>query len=304
MSGGTGGARLAAGFDAVLPPGDLTVIANTGDDEEFWGLHVCPDIDAVVYRLAGVFDESVGYGRKDETFNTLEALARLGEETWFRLGDRDIAMHVLRAGMLARGLTLTEASLEIGRRFQLRSRVVPMSDDRMRTRVTTDRGTVSLQQYFVRDHLQPALRGIEFDGQDSARPSPAALEAMQRADLVVIGPSNPLISIDPILAVLGAHVVRDKTLAVTPIVGGRALKGPTVDMMRAMDLDPSPLEIARMYRDRCSRFVLDTVDAEFEPQIAALGYRVLVCDTVMSDGGVSLARTIVDWVTRPSSSPP
>ena len=288
---------MAAGFDAVLPAGDLTVIANTGDDDEFWGLLVCPDIDAVVYRLAGVFNERAGYGQTDETFNTLEALDRLGEETWFRLGDRDIAMHVLRADMLARGLTLTEASLELGRRFQLRSRVVPMSDDRLRTRVITDRGNLSLQQYFVRDHLEPRLSGIEFDGQESARPSPVALETVQQAQLVVIGPSNPLISIDPILTVLGAAVTRDKTVAVTPIVGGHALKGPTVEMMRAMDLDPSPVEVARMYRDRCSRFVLDTVDAELESQIAALGYRVLVCDTVMSDGGIGLARRIVEWAT-------
>ena len=278
-----------------MPAGDLTVIANTGDDDEFWGLLVCPDIDAVVYRLAGVFNEPVGYGQEDETFNTLEALARLGEETWFRLGDRDIAMHVLRSDMLARGLTLTEASLELGRRFHLKSRVMPMSDDRLRTRVSTDRGTLSLQQYFVREHLEPQLHGIEFDGQDSARPSPAALESVQQADLVVIGPSNPLISIDPILAVLGEAITPDKTVAVTPIVGGQALKGPTVEMMRAMDLDPSPAEVGRMYRDRCSRFVLDTIDAELEQQIAALGYRVLVCDTVMSDGGIGLARQIVEW---------
>jgi len=288
---------LAAGFDAVLPAGDLTVIANTGDDDEFWGLRVCPDIDAAVYRLAGVFNEPVGYVQKDETFNTLEALDRLGEETWFRLGDRDIAMHVLRADMLARGLTLTEASLEIGRRFQLKSRVVPMSDERLRTRVMTDSGNLSLQQYFVRDHLEPRLSGIEFDGQETGRPSPAALEAVQQAQLVVIGPSNPLISIDPILTVLGAAVAREKTVAVTPIVGGHALKGPTVEMMRAMDLDPSPVEVARRYRDRCSRFVLDMIDAELESQIAALGYRVLVCDTVMSDGGIGLARRIVEWAT-------
>lgn len=273
------------------------MIANTGDDDEFWGLLVCPDIDAVIYRLAGVFNEAVGYGQKDETFEALGVLERLGEQTWFRLGDRDIAMHVLRADMLGRGATISEASLELCRRFKLKSRVLPVTDDPMRTRIVTDRGTLSLQEYFVRERLQPALRGIEFDGRDRARPSPVAAEALRRADLVVIGPSNPLISIDPILAIVGDLLQADRTVAVSPIVGGRALKGPTVEMMRAMDLDPSPLEVARRYRAQCSRFVLDTADARLEKEIEGLGYRVLVTDTVMDDRGVRLARKILEWPT-------
>lgn len=300
LAGGTGGARLAAGFDSVLPAGDLTVIANTGDDDEFWGLLVCPDIDAVIYRLAGVFDESAGFGQAGETFHALEALRRMGEQTWFRIGDRDLATHVLRAEMLRRGATLTEATLELCRRFNLRSRVVPVSDDPVRTRFVTERGTLSFQQYFVREQLQPALRSIDFDGLDAARLSPAAAAALEKAELVVIGPSNPLISIDPVLAVAGAALRPAVVVAVSPIVRGQALKGPTVEMMRAMDLDPSPVEVARRYRDRCSGFVLDSRDGGIAATIEGLGYAVLVCDTVMGadGGGARLAREILGWWTR------
>ena len=281
----------------MLPGGGLTVIANTADDEEFWGLLVCPDVDAVIYRLAGVFNEAAGYGQKDETFHALGVLRVLGEETWFRIGDRDLAVHVLRAEMLRRGATLTEASLELCRRFGLRSRVVPMSDDPVRTRFSTDRGTLSLQQYFVRERLEPALRAIDFEGLESARPSSAAVAAVDEADLIVIGPSNPLISIDPVLGVIGDRIRRDVTVAVSPIVGGRALKGPTVEMMRSMDLDPSPVEVARRYRDRCSGFVLDARDSQLREHVETLDYRVLECDTVMDDGGARLAREILRWST-------
>ncbi len=297
IAGGTGGAKLAAGFDAVLPGGDLTVIANTADDDEFWGLLVCPDVDAVIYRLAGEFNETAGYGQKDETFHTLDALRAMGEKTWFRIGDKDLATHVLRAEMLRRGATLTEASLDLCRRFSLKSRVVPMSDDPVRTRFITDQGTLSLQEYFVRERLGPALRAIDFDGLETARLSPAAGAALHDADLVVIGPSNPLISIDPVLEVIGDRMRREVTVAVSPIVGGRALKGPTMEMMRAMDIDPSPVEIARRYRDRCSGFVLDARDSQLREQIEKMDYRVLECDTVMDDGGARLAREILGWST-------
>jgi LPPG:FO 2-phospho-L-lactate transferase len=271
------------------------VIANTADDDEFWGLLVCPDVDAVIYRLAGVFDEAAGYGQKDETHNALDALQRMGEETWFRIGDKDLATHVLRAEMLRRGATLTEATLELCRRFALKSRVVPMSDDPVRTRLVTERGTLSLQEYFVRERLAPALRAIEFDGLSTAGLGPGAAAALQQSDLVVIGPSNPLISIDPVLAVIADRLPRSGTVAVSPIVGGRALKGPTVEMMRALGLVPSPVEVARRYVDRCSGFVLDARDADLAGEIERLGYRVLVCDTVMNDGGASLAREILGW---------
>jgi len=294
LAGGTGGAKLAAGFQALLPPGDLTVIANTADDDEFWGLLVSPDVDATIYRLAGVFDEEAGYGQRGDTFHTLEALGRLGEPTWFRIGDRDLATHVLRAEMLRRGCRLTEGALELGRRFGSHTHVLPVTDDRLRTRFGTDRGSFSFQEYFVRERLGPALRSIEFDGGDSATPTPEVRTALASAELVVIGPSNPLISIAPILKVVGPLLARSRTVAVAPIVGGVALKGPTVEMFRALGLDPSPVAVAQMYEPVSGTFVLDARDARLAPSIEGTGWRVIVTDTVMSDGGSALAARLLE----------
>jgi len=293
LAGGTGGAKLAAGLAAQLDSADLTVIANTGDDEEFWGLLVCPDVDAVIYRLAGVFNEQAGYGMRDETFHALEMLQRLGEQAWFRIGDKDLGVHVLRAEMLRRGATLTEACLELCRRFGVGARVLPMSDQPVRTRCITGRGEFSLQEYFVRERLEPALVAIEFDGIEAARPTSAVLRALEEADLVIIGPSNPLISIDPILRVVRPALRRERTVVVTPLVGGVALKGPTVEMMRALGLEVSPVEVARRYRDVASGFVLDETDRDLAPSIEAFGYRVVIGPTVMDDGGRRLAAALL-----------
>ena len=294
LAGGTGGAKLASGFQELLSPGDLTVIANTADDDEFWGLLVSPDVDATIYRLAGVFDEAVGYGQRGDTFSTLEALGRLGEPTWFRIGDRDLATHVLRAEMLNRGCRLTETALELRRRFGLATRVLPMSDDKVRTHFVTANGTLSFQEYFVREHLAPALHAIDIRGADSARPTAEVEAALAEADLVVIGPSNPLISIAPILKVIGRLLRRERTAAVTPIVGGAALKGPTIEMLRALGFDPSPVEVARIYQAVAGTFVLDSRDDSVAKEIEGMGYRVLVRDTVMTDGGGALAQAVAE----------
>jgi LPPG:FO 2-phospho-L-lactate transferase len=293
LAGGTGGAMLASGFQSMLPAGDLTVIANTADDDEFWGLLVSPDVDAVIYRLAGAFNDQAGYGIKGDTFHTLEALVRLGEAPWFRIGDKDFATHLLRTELLRNGHRLTETALELCRLFGVDAAVLPMTDERVRTRFDTDGGVLSFQEYFVRERLAPALRRIDFDGIDSARPTPEALAAMASADIVVIGPSNPLISVAPILRVLGSHVHPDRTVAISPIVGGAALKGPTVAMMRAMGLEASPSAVAKMYAGAASAFIVDTRDAALAPAVEALGYRVLVTDTVMTDGGRRLAAAIL-----------
>jgi LPPG:FO 2-phospho-L-lactate transferase len=289
LAGGTGGAKLAAGFLSLLPGRDLTVVANTADDDEFWGLLVSPDVDAVVYRLAGAFNDEAGYGVKGDSFQVLDALERLGEPAWFRIGDKDFATHLLRSEMLRRGSRLTEASIEICRRWGVDARVLPMTDERVRTRFTTDGGVLSFQEYFVRERLSPALRAIEFEGIDSARPTPEVLAALAEADLVVIGPSNPLISIAPILKVIGSNLPRDRTVAITPIVGGASLKGPTVAMLRAMGIDASPVAVAAMYAGIASSFVVDERDAGLAVPIEELGYRTLVHDTVMDDGGARLA---------------
>ncbi|HEY1419336.1 MAG TPA: 2-phospho-L-lactate transferase [Candidatus Dormibacteraeota bacterium] len=296
LAGGTGGAKLAVGLDAILPDRELTVVANTADDDEFWGVLVCPDIDAVIYRLAGVLNEQTGYGVRDDTFRVLEALARNGEDTWFRIGDTDFATHLVRDDLRRRGATLTEATLELCRRFGVRSRVLPMTDARVRTRFTTDEGELSFQEYFVKERLRPQLRAINFAGIDSAVPTVQVAGALADADLVVIGPSNPLISVAPILRLVGSHLTRSRTAAVTPIVAGASLKGPTVDMMQGLGIEASPIEVARMYREVAGTFVLDERDRMLASEIEELGYRVLVCDTVMRDAGRALAGVLLSSV--------
>ena len=280
-----------------MPPGHLTVIANTADDDEFWGLLVSPDVDAVIYRLAGVFNDDAGYGIKGDSFNVLEALARLGERVWFRIGDKDFATHVLRAEMLSRGCTLTECALALCVRFGIDTHVLPMTNERVRTRFLTDGGELSFQEYFVRERLEPALRRIEFEGIDTARPTREVLQALDEAELVIIGPSNPLISIAPILKVIGSLMPRDRTIAITPIVGGKSLKGPTVEMMRAVGPQPTPVEVARMYREVAAGFVLDVRDKDLAARLEEMGYRTLVFDTVMADGGGALAGRILEAFT-------
>lgn len=254
---------------------------------------MCPDVDAVIYRLAGVFDDGKGYGQRDESFELLDALGRLGEPTWFRIGDRDFATHVLRTDLMRRGATLTEATEEVCRRHGVGSKVLPMSDRPVRTRFLTAAGNLSFQEYFVRERLGPRLQAVEFDGIEDAKPTRQVLHALGEADLVVIGPSNPIISIDPIVRVAGGAIRRGRTIVVTPIVGGVALKGPTVEMMKALGLDPSPVEVARRYRGVAAAFVLDEKDAALAGDVEALGYRVTVAHTVMNDGGRGLAAALL-----------
>jgi LPPG:FO 2-phospho-L-lactate transferase len=297
LAGGTGGAKLAAAIRTMVPAGHLTVIANTADDDEFWGLLVSPDVDAVIYRLAGEFNEAAGYGMKGDSFHVLEALERIGEPAWFRIGDKDFATHLFRSEMLRRGCTLTEAALALCGRFGIDTNVLPMTNETVRTRFVTDLGELSFQEYFVRERLAPALRAIRFAGIDSARPTREVLSALLEADLVIIGPSNPLISIAPIIGVIGPHMARDRTVAITPIVGGASLKGPTVQMMRAVGPEPNPAEVARMYRDIAAGFVLDSRDQELAGDLDTLGFRTIVTDTVMTDGGGRLAARILEAFT-------
>ncbi|GAC1512454.1 MAG: 2-phospho-L-lactate transferase [Candidatus Dormibacteraceae bacterium] len=273
------------------------MVANTADDDEFWGLLVCPDVDATIYRLAGVFNETAGYGLKADSFRVLEELGRLGEPIWFRIGDKDFATHVVRAEMLRAGRSLTESAIALCDRFGIDSRVLPMTDEKVRTRFVTDSGELSFQEYFVRERLGPTLRAIEFAGIDVARPTRQVLSALQEADLVIIGPSNPLISIAPILRVIGSHMPRERTVAITPIVAGASLKGPTVEMMRAVGPDPTAVGVAGMYREVAAGFVLDSRDEELAQRIEELGFKTLVLDTVMADGGGRLAAGIFEAFT-------
>jgi LPPG:FO 2-phospho-L-lactate transferase len=297
LAGGTGAAKLAVGLQAVLAPGELSVVTNTADDVDVWGLRVCPDTDSVLFRLAGIFNEGSGFGVAEETFNVHGQMRRLGEPDWFWLGDRDLAFHIVRTDLLRRGARLTETALELGRRLGLATRVLPMADDDVRTCFSTDEGWMGFQEYFVREQLRPRLRGIRLEGLEDARPAPEAVAAVEEADLVVIGPSNPLISIAPITALLGAALRPDRTVAVSPIVGGRAIKGPTVEMMQSLLGEATPVRVAEEYRQLARRYVLDEVDRDLAPAIEALGYRVLVADTLMP--GAEEARRLATAVLEP-----
>jgi LPPG:FO 2-phospho-L-lactate transferase len=283
LSGGTGGAKLAAGLAGVLPARDLSIVVNTADDDEFWGLLVSPDVDATLYRLAGLFNETTGFGVRDDSFHTLDMLRTLGEDTWFQLGDRDIGVHLLRATLMRRGLRLTEAVAHIADRLGIEVAVIPMSDEPVRTRVRTDAGELSMQEWFVKERCQPVVRELRFAGIDAARPAPEALTAVLDADAVIIGPSNPVLSVDPILAVLGDDLDRARVTVVSPLIGGRSLKGPTVDMLRQLGEEATTVGIARRYAGIAATIVIDRSDAGLKESIRALGVRVLVDETVMPD---------------------
>ena len=295
VAGGTGGAKLAVGLQAALAPGDLTVITNVADDCVFWGLHVSPDTDSVLFRLAGIFNEEVGFGVAEETFATMGMMGKLGAPTWFALGDRDLAFHILRTEMLQAGGRLTETSLELARRLGIATRVLPATDDPIRTWFETDQGTLPFQEFYVLNRAQPMVCGVSYAGIELARPSPEVVEALTAADLVVIGPSNPVVSVWPVLQVLAGNLSGKRTVAICPTVGGRALKGPTVEMMRSLGRDPSPEGVAREYLEVAGGFVLDQQDAASATAIQSLGYRVVVTDTLMVDPAAAerLARDVL-----------
>lgn len=297
IAGGTGAGKLAVGFQQALQPGDLTVIANVADDCEFWGLHISPDVDSVLFRLAGIFNEDSGFGVAGDTFTTHAMMSRLGEVDWFWLGDRDLAFHIARSAMLRAGGRLTESTLELCRRLNLPSRILPVTDDAVRTRFHTDRGCFDFQEYFVRERCGPTVEGIEFRGIEDASPTPEVAESLNGADLVVIGPSNPLISTAPVLKLIGPLLERTRTVAVSPIVGGRSLKGPTVEMMRSLGREPSALGVAREYQHLAGGYVLDEVDTSQRGAVEELGFRVLEADTVMNGAAECrrLAGEILDW---------
>jgi len=299
LAGGVGAARFLAGLVRVIAPQKLLVIGNTGDDAEIHGLEISPDLDTVVYTLAGLADPVRGWGLEGDTFRCLQALGRLGAETWFQLGDRDLATHLYRTERLRQGATLTEVTGEIAGALGVRARVVPMSDQPVRTRLETRRGSLDFQTYFVRRRARDAVLGVRLAGVEEARPAPGVLEAVAEARAVVVCPSNPILSIGPILAVPGIREAlrntRAPVAAISPIVGGRALKGPAARMMKSMGLRPSALQVAELYRDFLDVFVLDRLDESLAPRIEALGMRAVVTNTIMTGLAEkkALARVVV-----------
>ena len=293
LAGGVGGAKLLVGLDRVVPPGDLTAIVNVADDEELYGVLVSPDVDIVTYWLAGLADTDRGWGLAGDTFDVVDALGRLGHDTWFRLGDRDFATCLFRTERLRAGATPSLVAHEIATALGVRARVLPASDDRIRTKVlTADGRTLGFQEYFVKERCAPEVTEVRYDGIDGAKPGPDVLAAVEEAELVIVCPSNPYLSVGPILELPGVRAeLREhpRVVAVSPIVGGAALKGPADKLLLALAGESSARAVAKTYEDFCDVFVFDEVDAAEEPAIAELGMEPAVRSTVMKDVAASTA---------------
>jgi LPPG:FO 2-phospho-L-lactate transferase len=283
-----GAAKFLRGLVRVTGQPRLRVIVNTGDDEEFYGLHVSPDLDTIVYTLAGASNLTTGWGLEGESFNTLGALVRFYGQTWFNLGDRDLATHLFRTERMRAGQPLSRITAEIARSYGMRAQVMPMSDERVRTFVKVrGRAAMPFQEYFVRRRFRGTVERIELRGAERARPLGAALGAIRDSEAVIIAPSNPFVSIGPILALRGMREAmrraRPRVAAISPIVGGKAIKGPAAKMLRALGHQASALGVARLYRDLCAVFVLDNADRRTAAAIEKLGMRAVVTDTIMAD---------------------
>lgn len=306
LAGGVGGAKLAEGLSAHLGE-DLTVVVNTGDDLELHGLAIWPDHDTVAYTLAGLDDEVRGWGLRDETWTVMETLAALGDEPWFRLGDRDLATHLWRTDRLRGGQRTTDVALAFRGRLGIAPTILPMADEAVRTEVMTDDGWLEFQEYFVHRHQAPEVRGVRFRGIESARPTPEVLAAIEAADVIVIAPSNPVVSIEPILAVPGMAAAlagaRDRgvpVIGVSGIIGGKALKGPADRMLASLGGVSSAAGVAARYHGLATHFVMDDADAALRPDVEDLGMDALVTDTIMGDdaGRARLAGEVLRHAQR------
>ena len=303
ICGGVGGAKLALGLSRVLDPSQLTVVVNTGDDFEHLGLLICPDIDTVCYTLAGIVDPAQGWGRSNESWNALAEVERLGGETWFRLGDRDLGLHLVRRALLDRGMSLSGVTSHIARRLGINQEILPMSDDPVRTEVETDQGRLMFQHYFVRERCQPRVRNIRFLGSRSAEPAEGFIRALRDSALqgVIICPSNPFLSVDPILSLPGVREALIDTdvpvIAVSPVVGGRAIKGPTAKIMQELGLAVTVEAVADHYAGMLTGLVVDRCDRD---SVRALEGHLAIhcCDTIMKNtqDKITLAGQVLDFI--------
>jgi len=299
LAGGVGAARFLDGLTRVIAPEGVFIIGNTADDTEIHGLHISPDLDTVMYTLAGMANPEHGWGIRGDSFRCLEALGGLGADTWFQLGDLDLATHLCRTERLRQGAALSQVTSEIARALKVRSTLVPMTNGRVRTRICTSAGELEFQTYFVKRRARDRVIAMRFEGATESVPAPGLLEAINRADAIVLCPSNPFISIGPILAVPGIRTAlqqrREHVAAISPIVGGKALKGPAAKMMKSMNLKASAAEVAKLYADFAGTFVMDEVDRKQAANVSALDMRPVVTNTIMK--GVrerkALARIVV-----------
>lgn len=301
LAGGIGASKLLLGLYRVMEPGELTAIVNTGDDIVLHGLSISPDLDIVTYTLAGLVNPETGWGFREETFHAHEQLALYGHSAWFHLGDRDLATHIHRTQMLRDGTPLSEIAESICQALKVSAKILPMTDQPVPTMIDTDEGRLHFQEYLVKRHAEPRVRSISFEGIGRAQPAPGVLDALESASAIVICPSNPLISIGPILAVPGIREAlrkrRSNVIAVCPIVGGKSLKGPSDRMLADLGFDVSPLGVARIYQDICGTMVIDAVDSTIAPAIESLGINVIVQPTVMRtiEDKELLARRVVEF---------
>ncbi len=299
LAGGVGAARFLQGVVQVIPQDQLVVIANTGDDCDFYGLHVSPDIDIVMYTLAGIVDEKNGWGIRDDTYYTMKQLTSYGNEDWFMLGDRDIATHIHRTNLLRQGKTYSEIAEDLRQRLGLQLRILPMSDQPIATHIQTPAGLIHFEEYLVKRRCSDEVQGVVFVGAKEAKPAPGVLDALKQADAILIAPSNPIVSIGSILSVPGIHDVLHETsgmvVAVSPIVGGAPIKGPADKLMRGMHIDVSAVGVARCYRDFLDVMVIDEQDAQLAEEVENLGIPTVVTNTIMRDSKAKteLARTVL-----------
>ena len=298
LAGGVGGAKFAHGLAQILPPEDLTVIVNTGDDFEHYGLYICPDLDTVCYTLAGMANPETGWGRMNESWNVIENASRLGGPAWFRLGDQDLGTHLERTRRLNEGQTLSQVTNDFCRAWGVRQTVLPMSDQPVRTIVETNEGDLEFQESFVHRRCEPRVTGFRFEGVASAEPAPGTREAIQSADAVVLCPSNPWVSIDPILRIITR--IEKPVVAISPIIGGQTVKGPAAKMYRELGIEPSALAVARHYCDLATGFVMDHIDRQLEGEIRSLRMRTRVTNTLMNshDDRKQFARNVLDFIER------
>jgi LPPG:FO 2-phospho-L-lactate transferase len=308
LTGGTGGAKFVDGLRQIIRPEDLTIIVNTGDDLRWWGLYVAPDLDSIMYMLAGKLSQERGWGVKGDTFLCLTAMGQMGQPAWLHVGDRDLATHIFRSKLLAEGKTLSEATSEIASKLGIKARILPMSDARVETRVLTPAGDLNFEEYFVQRWYQDPVESVRFAGAADATPAPGVIEAIRSAALVLLAPSNPITSIGPILAVPGIREAvresRARTVAVSPIVGAAAVSGPAGTLMAAQGFAVSIAGVADCYHDFLDLLVVDSADAPAAEALRKTGVRVHCTPTIMrkNEDRVALAKTVLQVATQPPSS--
>ncbi len=303
LGGGVGAAKFLLGLAQLCSPGNLNVIINTGDDIDIYGLRVSPDIDTVIYRLSGNIDKKKGWGLSGDTFNFLESIANLGVQTWFNVGDKDLATHLLKNSLRQKGLSLSEITKIVADKFGIRGiNLIPMTDDKVETWINTEIGKMHFQEYYIKNAMKPEVRGVEIRGSELAKPAPGVINSIINAEIIMICPSNPIISIGPILVIDG---IREKIInsnavkvAISPLIGGKPLKGPTDRLMKGLGLEVSSTQIAKLYSDFLDILVIDNSEKDEISEIELLGIKVLVADTLIPDKRRSkqLSETILEFI--------